>query len=67
MAGSMGYMFRELGEAGVLEKVKGEEQREVTLMTTVGVRSSEYCRLSGLSLILRKMGNHWRVLGRVTA
>lgn len=34
-------------------------------MIIVGVRLSEYCRLSGLSLILRKMGNYWRVLGRV--
>lgn len=50
--------------AALLEQ--GEEQRERRWMTE-GVRSPGHQRPSGLGLILRRRGRHWRALGRGTA
>lgn len=60
-------MFKELGEASGAAgaRQKWEEQRKIRVMTVAGVASLEHCRCLGL--ILRKMGNHRRLLGRVTA
>ena len=43
----------------------GKRKRKMRVMTVAGVASLQHCRCLGL--ILRKMGNHGRLLGRVTA